>query len=141
MRVGRRRASFREPGGSVRVEDVDDEDEGVGALDADARLTLGSVALAGWDHEQHLGADGLADEALVPTRDHRALPDREVDRLAAGPRRVELLAVAPDHAGVVDGDRLAGGDGGPRALDERLDDELGRCRLLRDLDRGTAVGG
>ena len=35
--------------GSVRVEDVDDEDEGVGALDRAVAAAGGAVALVGWD--------------------------------------------------------------------------------------------
>src|SRR6202022_1142640 len=53
---------------------------------------------------------------FVPPGDHLALADDEVDGRPAIPRRVELLAAPPDHAGVVHGDGLAGGTPGPVPL-------------------------
>ena len=66
-------------------EDVDDEHQGVGAADAGRRVAVGAVALVGRDHEQHPGADGLADEALVPAGDELAGADDEVGRLRRAP--------------------------------------------------------
>ena len=76
-------------------EDVDHEHQGVGAADAGLGVAGRAVALVGRDHEQHPGADGLADEALVEAGDELAGADDEVGRRAALPRAVEHRAAAP----------------------------------------------
>ena len=94
-------------------------------------LTGGAVALVGRHDQQHLRADGLADETFVPPGDDAALADHEVGRRAAVPRRVELLAAVVDHAGVVDADRLPRLHDRAGARDQRLHDQRGRARPRR----------
>ena len=99
-----------------------------------------AVALVGRDHEQDLGPDGLAHEALVPAGDDLPGADRELHRAARLPRRVEHLAVPAERAGVLHVDGLAGLDHGTVTLDERLHDR-GRSGGVgrRHGDRGLAV--
>ena len=68
---------------SGRGEDVDDEVQRVGALDAGVLVALLAVAEVRRDREQHPAADRLADEGLVPALDDGADADRERRRLAA----------------------------------------------------------
>src|SRR5665647_3265666 len=68
---------------SVDAEDIDDEDERVGALDLGLRHAALAVALVRRDRQQQTRADLLADEAFVPAGDHGADADREADRGAA----------------------------------------------------------
>src|SRR4051812_8349308 len=63
--------------GSVRVEDVDDEDEGVGAGDL-GRAALRAVAVLRRDRQQHATPDLLAHQGGVPTRNDATHADREV---------------------------------------------------------------
>src|SRR5215472_7530960 len=82
------------------ADDVHHEDQGVGALNARLWAALLPVAVRGRDYQQDAAADGLAREALVPSKDHLAGAgaDGEAERLAAGavlPGRVEHLAGPP----------------------------------------------
>src|SRR5690349_15866738 len=58
-------------------DDVDHEVQRVRALDVGARRTRLAVAVLGWDREDHLAADPLADQRLVPALDHLADADLE----------------------------------------------------------------
>src|SRR4051794_32571087 len=66
---------------------------------ARAALAVGEVRR---DRDAPAPADLHAGHALVPAADHLALAERELERVAAVPRRVELLAALPGHADVVD---------------------------------------
>src|SRR5215217_6676079 len=75
-------------------DDVDNEVQGVGALDTHVRRAFLAVAVLGRDREQHLAADLLADQGLVPALDHRTGPDLERGRGVTAEVLVErLLAV------------------------------------------------
>src|SRR5680860_252906 len=88
--------------------DVDDEHHGV--LGSDRRGAPGAVPIRRRHHQQDAAADGLIDQALVPTRDDLAGADLNVHRGAVVAGGVKLLAVLPQHSGVADLDRLAGLD-------------------------------
>ena len=81
------------------TEDVDHEDQGVGALDARLGAAGLAVAVSGRDDQHDPAAHGLADQALVPAGDDlaRGGPDGEAERLAPAPRGVEYLAGPPDR--------------------------------------------
>src|SRR5258708_15782796 len=87
---------------SVRAEDVHDEYQRVGALDAALRVAGLSVAVRRGNHQQDPAADLLADEGLVPAGDDAAGADREAGRGALREGRVEDLPCAPHHTLVVD---------------------------------------
>src|SRR5689334_8809692 len=95
------------PAGSGGAEDVDDEEERVGALDAGLLVALVAVAVGRRDLEDHARADGAAHETLVPPGDDLADADRELSRLTAV-GLVERLVGVVDLAEVVDGEGLAG---------------------------------
>jgi len=64
----------------------------------------GSLAgrnLVGRDHELAAAATFIAGDAVVPARDDLTLTEREAERLAAVPGRVELLAVGPRDSDVL----------------------------------------
>src|SRR6476620_2414450 len=82
--------------GSAGREDVDDEVERVGALDAGLRLALAAVALLRRDGQQHPAADLLADEGLVPAGDDLAGADAERGGGALAVALVEGLLAAVD---------------------------------------------
>src|SRR6476661_2208214 len=82
---------------SAGVEQVDDEDQGVGALDPGARLALGAVAVGRGDDHEQAAADALADDVLVPGGDELADADRELGVALLGlGRAVEHLPQRPD---------------------------------------------
>src|ERR1017187_10246511 len=58
----------------------------------DAASAAGAVAQRGRDDQGALPADLHGGDALVPTGDHLALPDRKFERLVAVDRTVEFLA-------------------------------------------------
>src|SRR3954447_11364176 len=70
------------PERSEGVEDVDDEDQRVGAADPGAGLARAAVALVRREDQEDLRTDRLADQAPVPPGQHLAGPDRERRRLA-----------------------------------------------------------
>src|SRR3954452_8925086 len=65
------------------------------------RLALRLVGQVRRDDQQAATAWLDADEPLVPARDHHALAEREVERGAVVPRRVELLAALVEHADIL----------------------------------------
>src|SRR3954469_3838450 len=110
--------------GSAGVEDVDDEDEGVRAADAEAVVTRGAVAFDGRHHEQPAAAYRRPDQAAVEPADHLRAPDGDGGGLPAPPRGVELPAAGPDDAGVLHAQLLPRAHLRPSPHDERLDDEV-----------------
>src|SRR5947209_2573258 len=108
---------------SVDREQVDHEDERLVRRDDTAgaaravrhRRRDGQLAAAADFHPLHAG---------VPAGDHLALAELELERLAAVPRRVELLAVGERDADVVHGDLRALRRLGALADDEVVDAEL-----------------
>src|SRR5258708_35936498 len=102
----------------VSAEDIDNEDKGVGALDADLGGARLAVAVGRRDDEHYAAANCLADEASIPALDDLAGAVVERERLRARPRGVEDLARPPDHAGVLDDHIVATGDLRAGALDE-----------------------
>ena len=117
------------------VDEVDDEDERLARLDraAGAAVAVGQVR---GDGEPAAAADLHADDALVPAADDLADAEAEVQRRAAVPRRVELLAGGVGHADVVRRDGVAGAGLAAVALGEVLDDQLGRGGVAREVDLG-----
>src|SRR5215472_9003417 len=102
-------------------QDVDDEDQGVRAVDAGLRRPGLTVAVGGRDDEQHPAADRLADQPGVPALDDLADADVQRERRAARPRGVEDLLGPPVDASVLDHDVVALGDRLAGALDKGLD--------------------
>src|SRR5215471_17482226 len=74
------------------------------------------------DHELSFSADLHSDDALIPTLDHLAAADLEVERFAGVARAVELPTVH-ERARVVDGNIIAG-----------LRCRAGSDRVVRDLE-------
>src|SRR4051794_5656512 len=81
----------RPPSLATDLQRVHDEDERRVRRDR-RRLALGPVRELRRDRELAPAARLDAHEALVPALDHHALAEREVERLARVPRRVEFLA-------------------------------------------------
>src|SRR5450631_2482100 len=120
-------------------QDVDDEHQGVFGPDQ-RRRTLGAITIGRGHDQQDSAAHGLSDQALVPAGDDLAGPDLSVEGRAVVSGGVKLLPVLPQHTGVVDLDVLASLDYRTGALDQRLDDQLGRGRDLGDRDlRGSGA--
>src|SRR6478735_3026143 len=119
-------ASLLDP--SARGEDVDDEVQRVGALDARVLVALLAVAEVRRDGEEHPAADGAAHQGLVPALDDGAGTDLERRRLSAREAGVEGRLAVVDLAQVVHDDGLALLDGRPVALHERRDAQPGRGR-------------
>src|SRR4029077_215324 len=94
------------PMGSALLDllEVDDEDERLVRGDV-GRRALGPVAEVGRDRQLAAPADAHAGDALVPALDDLALAQWERERLAAGPRGIETLAVAGAAADALPGDR------------------------------------
>src|SRR5215469_3504706 len=129
--------------GSVRAEDVNDEDQGIGALDPDLRGTLRAVAVGGRHYQQHPAADALAHKSGVPALDDLPAANLEAGWHAALPAGVENLAGAPDQALILGDKQLALFHHGPGALDEGLGLQRGRrpgCRYA-DWRGGARRGG
>src|SRR6478735_2602425 len=114
---------LRQSVGSGSAEDVDDEEQGVGALDPGLLVALLAVAVCRRDLQDHARTDGATHEALVPARDDLADTDRELGRLAAV-GLVERLVGVVDLAEVVDDEGLAGLHLGAVALHEGGGDQL-----------------
>src|SRR5690606_23065921 len=126
------------PVGSAHVHEVDDEDERLAALDRAAGATV-AVAQVRRDGDLAPAADLHAEQALVPALDDLADTDREVERLTAVPRRVELLARGPGDADVVRGDLPTGGRLLALADLDVLDDELAGRGLAGEVDLGLGL--
>lgn len=78
----------------------------------DTRMATATVGVVRRAHQLGTLADRHLGDAFVPAADHLALADRELERLAAGARRIEHRAVV-ERAGVVDDRRLTRlGEGG-----------------------------
>src|SRR5215212_10275741 len=60
---------------SARVEDVDDEDQGVRPPDAEVRAARGTVAVVRRDHQQDPAAHGLPEKAAVEAADDLTAAD------------------------------------------------------------------
>ncbi len=80
--------------GPIHAEQVDDEDERLAGADDAARTPI-AVAELRRDDESPATADAHAGDTVVPALDHLARAESERERLAAVPRRVELLARRP----------------------------------------------
>src|SRR6188768_2408738 len=119
-------ASLLDP--SARGEDVDEEVQRVGALDARVHVAVLAVAEVRRYREEHPAADRAAHEGLVPALDDGAGADLERRRLAAREAGVEGRLAAVDLAQVVHDDGLALLDGGTVALHERRDAQPVRGR-------------
>src|SRR6476469_2028896 len=104
--------------GSAGREDVDDEVDGVGALDPGLRAALAAVALLRRDGEQHPAAALLDDDRLVEDGGHLAGADYGLERRALAVSFVEVRLRAVHLAEVVDRDVLALLHRGAGALDE-----------------------
>jgi hypothetical protein len=83
------------------------------------------------DRQPSAAADRHALYARVPAGDHLTLAELELERLAAVPRCVELLARAEGDADVVHRDLLAA-----RRLGSVADDEVFDAELERDVTFG-----
>src|SRR4051794_4669849 len=112
---------------SRRVEDVDDEPQGLVGRDG-RRASLAPVSLVGGDAEEALTAHLHAHEPVLPALDD--VGERELRGLVPRVRGVEDLAGRARHADVVDGQRRARGDLGARAFLQVLVDERGGGRAL-----------
>ena len=111
-----------------------------------ARASSGPVAVAKADRGRFPpAADPHALNAHVPTGDHLAFAELELERAAAIPGRVEFVTGRERDADVVDADLRAARRLGPVADDEVLDHELergtspSRLRDLRALGRQAAA--
>src|SRR4051812_32008950 len=80
-------ASLLDP--SARGEDVDEEVQRVGALDAGVLVAFLAVAEIRRDRQEHPAADGATDQGLVPALDDGAGTDLERRRLTARVAGVE----------------------------------------------------
>src|SRR5258706_14220790 len=128
---------FRGPrglGGQTRLADVhqvDDEDQGLAALD-DATRSPAAVTEVRRNRQPSATTDAHAGDTLVPTLDHLAGTETEVERVAPVPAGVELLAVAPGATRVVDEDSLA--DNGLLAVADHLvfDDQVAGWIVVGD---------
>src|SRR5690349_20271509 len=96
---------------SCRRQDVQDEHERVGALNAGLRVALRAVALGRRHHEHDPASDRYPDQAGVPGRDEPTEREhvRRNCRLSGGrPVAVKHLAVTPDRSDVPDHNGLLG---------------------------------
>src|SRR6185436_16947629 len=120
----------------AHADEIHDEDERLVRPDHPARAAL-AVGEVGRDGDAPAPADAHAGDALVPAGDHLALAEPELERRAAIPGGVELLARLPRHADVVDLHHPAG-DGLVALPDlDVLELELVRRRLVGgDVDLG-----
>src|SRR4051812_41726641 len=120
------------------VDQVDDEDQGLAALDRRAGPPV-AVAQVRRDDDLAAAADPHAQQALVPAGDDLADAELEAQRLTAVPGRVELLAGRVRDADVVSEHRAARGGLPALADDLVLDDELGRRCVAGEVDLGLAA--
>src|SRR5581483_10401874 len=128
-------------GHSADREQVDHEHERLVRTDHAARAPL-AVGEVGRDRDAPPAADAHARHTLVPSLDDLPGAEPEPERLAAVPRRVELLARPPGHADVVHLDVAAGRRLVAVADLEVFDGESRRGRLAgRDEDGRLLVGG
>src|SRR5690242_1055315 len=100
--------------------EVDDEDERLARGDHPARAAV-AVGELGRDREPAAAADLHARDALIPALDDVAAAEAERERAAPVPGGVELLAVRPRDADVVNLDLPAGRGLLAIAVDEILD--------------------
>src|SRR5687768_18602814 len=105
---------------SADADEVDDEDQGRAGLDDPARAAL-AVGLVRGDREPTTTADLHPGDALVPALDDHADTEAELQRVAAVPGGVELLAALVGDADVVSADQAARGGLGPVADGDVLD--------------------
>src|SRR5262245_20520251 len=120
---------------SAHADEIHHEHERLARPDhaAGAALAVGEV---GRDRDAPAPADLHPRHAAVPAGDDLALAELELERVAAVPARVELAAVLPRHADVVDLDDLAGLGLVAVADLDVLQLELVGGRLVGDLDLG-----
>src|SRR4051812_29523856 len=93
--------------GSADAHEVDDEHERLVGTDH-AACALLAVGQRRRDRDAPPAADAHAGHALVPTLDDLTGAEAEPERVAAVPRRIELLARPPRHTDVVDLHGLTG---------------------------------
>lgn len=119
---------------SAHAEQVDDKDEGLPGPD-DTTGSAFAVGEARRDCQPATPADFHSRDALIPALDHPALSEAEAERVAAIPRRIELLACRPRDADVVHVD-LPPGNGLCSVADREVFELELRRRLVvrRDLD-------
>src|SRR5699024_6806429 len=125
--------------GLVHPHQVDHEDQRLVGADrpGGAGLSVGQVRR---NLEAATAALFHADQALVPALDDLSDAGGEVQRLAAVPGGVELLAGGPGDAHIVTGDLVAGDHFGPGAGDNVLDDQILWKRAFGEVDfRAGAV--
>src|SRR4051794_36599482 len=106
--AARRRDVARPPAGSADAEEVDDEDQRLPRLDHPAGAAL-AVGLVRRDGQPPAAADPHPRDPLVPPLDDHADAQSELQRVAAVPGGVELLAAAVRDADVVRAHQAARG--------------------------------
>src|SRR4051794_5118041 len=122
---------------SSHADEVHHEDEGGAGLDDAAGAAL-AVRLVRGDGQPATAADLHAGDALVPALDDHADTQPELQRVAAVPGRVELLAAVVGDADVVRADEAARSRLGSVADDDVLDHEVLRGRPGGGLDVRSA---
>src|SRR3954452_6142534 len=122
--------------GSPHPDEVHHEDQRGARLDDPARAAV-AVGLVRRDGEPAPAAHPHAGDALVPALDDHADTQPELQRVAAIPGGVELLAALVGDADVVGADQTACGGLRPVPDDEVLDHQVGRRGAGRRLDVGT----
>src|SRR3712207_6805304 len=121
---------------SADTHEVDDEHERGAGLDDAARAAL-AVGLVRGDGEPAPSADLHPDDPLVPALDDHAHADAELQRVAAVPGGVELLAALVGDADVVGAHQVAGLGLLALADDEVLDHQVVGGGAGRRLDVGA----
>ncbi|MBG9885563.1 hypothetical protein ABE10_02960, partial [Bacillus toyonensis] len=106
---------------SADGDEVDDEDQGLAA--EEVSRSGGAVRQVRRDDQLATSADLHAGDPVLPALDQTA--QRELDRLAPSPRRVELLSGVELDAGVVHGHGVAGLGLVAAPFDDVADDQLG----------------
>src|SRR4051794_8499510 len=109
----------------LHADQVNHEDESLARLDHAARAPV-AVPQVRRNRQLAAATDLHAGDALVPPRDHTATAERERERLAPVPGRVELLPGRVRYTDIVDGGELTRSGLRPVAERDVLDDQVGR---------------
>src|SRR3954464_1623408 len=131
------RDAVRRTAVSSHADEVDDEDQCRARLDDPTGTTI-AVGLVRRDGQPAAAAYLHAGDALVPALDHHADAQPELQRVAAVPGGVELLAAVVRDADVVRADQAAGGRLRSVTDDDVLDHEVLRGGPGRGLDVRSA---